>query len=70
MIVFHKQQGFKDLVHGSAFRVNADQGIRVKTTQNWLVNFEHDIRYNSLPVSGLKTTDTNIIFGFSYDFKP
>jgi putative salt-induced outer membrane protein YdiY len=70
VIVFHRQQGFKDLGHGSALRVNADQGIRVKITQNWRVNFEYDIRYNSLPVSGLKTIDTNIIFGFSYDFKP
>ena len=70
VIVFHKQQGFKNQGHGSAFRVNADQGIRVRITQNWRVNFEYDIRYNSLPVSGLKTTDTNIIFGFSYDFKP
>ncbi len=57
VIVFHKQQGFKDLGHGLAFRVNADQGIRVKITQNWRVNFEYDIRYNSLPVSGLKMTD-------------
>jgi putative salt-induced outer membrane protein YdiY len=70
VIVFHKQQGFKDLGHGSAFRVNADQGIRVKITQNWRVNFEYDIRYNSMPVSGNKTLDTNIIFGFSYDLKP
>lgn len=70
MIVFHKQQEFKDLGHGSTFRVNADQGIRVRNTQNWRVNFEYDIRYNSLPVTGLKTTDTNIIFQFSYDFKP
>lgn len=70
MIVFHKQQGFKDLGHGSAFRVNADQGIRVKITQNWRLSFAYDIRYNLLPVSGLKTTDTNIICGFSHDFKP
>jgi Putative salt-induced outer membrane protein len=70
VIIFHKQMGFKDLGHGSAIRVNADQGIRVKMTNNWRVNFEYDIRYNSLPVSGRKTTDTNIIFGFSYDLKP
>jgi hypothetical protein len=50
--------------------VNADEGIRVKIFQNWRVNFEYDIRYNSLPVEGRKTDDTNIIFGFSYDFKP
>lgn len=70
VIIFHKSQGFKDLGQGSATRVNADQGIRVKITQNWRVNFEYDLRYNSLPVAGRKTTDTNIIFGFSYDFKP
>lgn len=44
--------------------------VRVNITQNWRVNFEHDFRYNSLPVSGLKTTDTNIIFGLNNDFKP
>lgn len=70
VILFHKQQGFKDVGHGSATRLNADQGIRVKITSNWRVNFEYDLRYNSLPVAGRKTTDTNIIFGFSYDFKP
>ena len=70
IIVFHKQQGFEDLGHGAATRVNADQGIRVRITQNWRVNFEYDFRYNSLPVAGRQTVDTNIIFGFSYDFKP
>ena len=70
VILFHKQQGFKDLGHGSGTRVNADQGIKVKITDRWRVNLEYDIRYNSLPVADKKTTDTNIIFGFSYDIKP
>lgn len=70
VVIFHKHQGFKDVGHGSAARINADQGIRVKIAGNWRVNFEYDLRYNSLPVSGRKTTDTNIIFGFSYDIKP
>ncbi len=70
VVIFHKQQGFQDVGHGSATRFNADQGIRVKITGNWRVNFEYDFRYNSLPVPGRKTTDTNIIFGFSYDLKP
>jgi len=69
VIFFHKQQGFQDLGQGSAIRVNADQGIRVRIINNWRVNFEYDFRYNSLPVAGNKTVDTNIIFGFSYDFK-
>jgi putative salt-induced outer membrane protein YdiY len=70
VILFHKHQGFKDLGHGSGTRVNADQGIRVKISDNWRVNFEYDLRYNSLPVANKKTTDANIIFGFSYDIKP
>jgi len=70
VVFFHKSQAFKDLGHGSATRVNADQGFRVKLTNNWRINFEYDIRYNSLPVTGKQTVDTNIIFGFSYDLKP
>jgi putative salt-induced outer membrane protein YdiY len=70
VVFFQKTQAFKDLGHGSATRVNADQGIRVKITQNWRVNFEYDFRYNSLPVEDRTSVDTNIIFGFSYDLKP
>jgi putative salt-induced outer membrane protein YdiY len=70
VILFHRQQGFKDLGNGSATRVNADQGLRVKLIGNWRVNFEYDLRYNSVPDAGRKTTDTTMILGFSYDFKP
>lgn len=70
VILFHRQQGFHDLGHGSGTRWNADQGIRIKITDNWRINVEFDLRYNSLPVADKKTTDTNIIFGFSYDIKP
>jgi len=70
VVFFQKSQAFKDLGHGEATRVNADQGLRVKFTNNWRINFEYDIRYNSLPVTGKQTVDTNIIFGFSYDLKP
>ena len=38
--------------------------------QNWRVNFEYDLLYNSVPDAGRKTTDTTLILGFSYDFKP
>jgi len=37
---------------------------------NWNVHLEYDIRYNSEPVAGKQTLDTNIIFGLSYDLKP
>jgi putative salt-induced outer membrane protein YdiY len=70
VILFHKEQGFHDLGQGSATRWNADQGIRVTISGRWRLNLEYDIRYNSQPVEGRKTTDTNIIFGFSYDIKP
>jgi putative salt-induced outer membrane protein YdiY len=70
VIVFHKQQGFQDLGHGSAIRLNADQGLRIKLIGNWRVNFEYDIRYNSVPDIGRKKTDTTMILGFSYDLKP
>lgn len=70
VILFHNQQGFQDLGHGSATRLNADQGIRVKLFGNWRINVEYDLRFNSVPDTGRKTTDTAIILGFSYDFKP
>ena len=70
VILFHRQQGFKDLGHGEGTRVNADQGIRISIAGRWRLNLEYDIRYNSLPVANNKTTDTNIIIGFSYDIKP
>jgi len=70
VVVFHKQQGFKDIGHGSAVRVNADQGIRVKITGNLSLNIEFDLRYNSSPVAGTQSTDGNFIFGVSYDIKP
>jgi putative salt-induced outer membrane protein YdiY len=70
VVVYHKQQGFKDIGHGSAVRVNADQGIRVKITGNLNLNIEFDFRYNSSPVAGTKSTDGNSILGISYDIKP
>lgn len=70
VILFHRQQGFADASHGRAIRWNADQGIRVKISSNWRVNFEYDFRYNSEPVANKKKIDTNVIFGFSYDIKP
>ena len=70
VVFFHKLQSFKDLGHGAATRVNADQGFKVKIMNDWWINLEYDFRYNSLPVAGKQTVDTNIIFGFSYDFKP
>ena len=70
VVFFHKHWVFKDVGHGSATRANADQGLRVSIIGNWSVQFEYDLRYNSLPIAGRKTLDTNIIFGINYDIKP
>lgn len=70
VIVFHRQQGFQDLGHRKAFRINADQGIRIKIVGRWRLTVEYDVRYNSRPVDNKKTTDTNFIVGLSYDIKP
>ena len=70
VIVFHKQQGFKDIGHGSAMRWNGDQGIKVRVIGNWRLSLEYDIRYNSEPVPGKRTTDTNLIIGISYELNP
>lgn len=70
VILFHRQQGFQDLAHRNAFRINADQGIRIKIIGRWRLTVEYDVRYNSQPVDNKKTTDTNLILGLSYDIKP
>jgi len=67
VILFHKQQEVTDLGHGSATRMKANHGSRMKVGENWQLNFEYDLRYNSLAVAEQKTTDTNNTFGLSYD---
>jgi uncharacterized protein DUF481 len=67
VIPFHKQQGFTDLGHGMATRMNANHGIRMKVGGNWQLNFEYDLRYNSLAVAEQNTTDTNNTFELSYN---
>lgn len=66
--LFHHHQGFQDFEHGEAFRLNADQGIRVKVYGDVALNFEYDVRFNTKPDAGRKTVDTTAIFGLSYSF--
>jgi putative salt-induced outer membrane protein YdiY len=68
VILFHHHQGFQDFEHGEAFRLNADQGIRVKVYGDVALNFEYDVRFNTKPDPGRKTVDTTAIFGVSYSF--
>jgi putative salt-induced outer membrane protein YdiY len=67
--LFHKHQGFQDVGTSTAFRLNADQGIRVKVWGDLSLNVEYNIRYNSQPAAGRKELDTTFIFGVSYEFK-
>ncbi len=67
--LFHKHQGFQDVGTSSAFRLNADQGIRVKVWGDLSLNVEYNIRYNSQPAADRKELDTTFIFGVSYEFK-
>lgn len=66
--LFHHHQGFRDLARDGGFRLNADQGIRVKVYGDLALNFEYDLRFNTKPAPGRKTVDTTAIFGLSYAF--
>ena len=66
--LFHHHQGFQDLAQDGGFRLNADQGIRVKVYGDLALNFEYDLRFNTKPAPGRKTVDTTAIFGLSYAF--
>jgi putative salt-induced outer membrane protein YdiY len=66
--LFHRHQGFQDLAQDGGFRLNADQGIRVKIYGDLALNFEYDLRFNTKPSPGRKTVDTTAIFGLSYGF--
>ena len=64
--LFHNHQGFRDLASDGGFRLNADQGIRVKVYGDLALNLEYDLRFNTKPAPGRKTVDTTLIFGLSY----
>lgn len=67
--VFHRHEAFYDLNSGNAFRVNADQGVRITVYKNLFFNVEYDLRLNTQPAPGRKTTDEAVIFGVGYEFR-
>lgn len=67
--VFHRHEAFWDLNAGNAFRVNADQGVRITVYKNLFFNVEYDLRLNTQPAPGRKTTDEAVIFGVGYEFR-
>ena len=66
LIFFHRQEGYRDFNPEKAVRLRADQGVRVPIYKHLSLNFEYDLRYNSHPAPGRKTTDHLYIFGVSY----
>ena len=68
LVVFHRQQGFRDFgSDSSAFRLNADQGVRITIYKKLYVNFEFDFRFNSEPAPGRQKTDEAIIYGLGWE---
>lgn len=68
--LFHKHQSFQDVGTSTAFRLNADQGIRVKVWGDLSLNVEYDIRYNSQPAAGRQALDTTFLFSVGYEQSP
>ncbi|MCW5785432.1 MAG: DUF481 domain-containing protein [Nitrospirales bacterium] len=48
-------------------RLNANQGMSISIYKDLSIRFEYNVRYNSKPADGRKTTATTIIFGLSLD---
>ena len=65
--LFHHHQGFQDVGASRAFRLNADQGIRVKIFGDFSLNLEYDLRFNTEPAPGRKELDQAFIFGVAYE---
>lgn len=67
--IFHRHEAFYDINGGNAFRVNADQGVRITLYKNLFFNVEYDLRLNTQPAPGRKRTDEAVIFGVGYEFR-
>lgn len=65
--VFHRHEGFWDINAGNAFRLNADQGVRITVYKNLYFNVEYDLRLNTQPAPGRKEVDEAFIFGVGYE---
>lgn len=65
--LWHQQTGARDWFEDSkAWRLNADQGIRVELWDDFYFDLEFDFRFNSQPEPTKQTTDQSIIFSLGY----
>ena len=65
--LWHVHTGTRDFGRDNAVRLNANQGMSISIYKDLSIRFEYNVRYNSKPADGRKTTDTTIIFGLSLD---
>jgi putative salt-induced outer membrane protein YdiY len=68
LFFFHRNEGYYDLKAPNGYRIRADQGLRFPVYKGFSLNLEYDVRYNSNPAAGRKTTDLAYIMGVSYAF--
>ena len=68
LVFFHRDEVYYDLKAPNAYRFRADQGVRLPIYKRFSLNLEYDMRYNSNPAVGRKTTDHAYIMGVSYAF--
>lgn len=67
--LFHQHEGFRDFSGREGLRILADQGIRISLNKHLYVNLEYDLRFNSRPAPGRKTTDEAFIFGVGFEWE-
>ncbi len=65
--LWHVHTGTRDIGRDNGVRLNTNQGISISIYKDLSIRFEYNVRYNSKPADGRKTTDTTIIFGLSLD---
>jgi putative salt-induced outer membrane protein YdiY len=68
LIFFHRDEAYYDVKAPNGYRFRADQGVRLPIYKGFALNLEYDVRYNSQPAPGRKTTDNAYIVGVSYTF--
>jgi putative salt-induced outer membrane protein YdiY len=68
LIFFHRDEAYYDVKAPNGYRLRADQGVRLPIYKGFALNLEYDVRYNSQPALGRKTTDNAYIMGVSYTF--
>lgn len=66
LIFFHRHEAYYDFKAPNGIRVRADQGFKVPVYKQFALNLEYDVRWNSEPAPGRKSTDHTYIFGISY----